>query len=81
MKVKDGLRLDGVLSVTRAIGGVQFKKSGLSAEPEVTRFKIHEDDSVLILATDGVLGGLSTNETVETVTRLIKKGYGYGDAA
>jgi protein phosphatase 1L len=38
MKVKDSLRLDGVLSVTRAIGGVHFKNSGLSAEPEVTRF-------------------------------------------
>jgi len=70
MKVKGGWRLDGVLSVSRAIGDVHFKKSGLSSEAEITRRSINPDDEFLVLMTDGLLQALTMKAVTDTIKKL-----------
>ena len=70
-----------MLSVSRAIGDIQFKKSGLSSEPDVTRFSIEEDDSLLVLTTDGLINCLGQENLVETVNQLFKKDGSYGNVS
>jgi serine/threonine protein phosphatase PrpC len=81
MKVRDGWRLDGVLSVSRAIGDLPFKNSGLSAEPEITRFDLEGNQETLILTTDGLLHSLSLKAITDSFTNLKTQGFSYGQIA
>lgn len=81
MKVRDGWRLDGVLSVSRAIGDLPFKKSGLSAEPEITRFDLEADQETLVLTTDGLLQSHSQKAITDSFMKLRAQGFSYGQIA
>jgi serine/threonine protein phosphatase PrpC len=59
LKVKNTYRVDGVLSVTRAIGDKDFKSSGVISEPEIKSLKIDHQDELMILATDGLFNTMS----------------------
>ena len=55
MTTKNGIqRVDGKLTVTRAIGDVDLKKFIIS-EPEITQMTIEEDDDLLVLSSDGIM--------------------------
>ena len=81
MKVRDGWRLDGVLSVSRAIGDLPFKNSGLSSEPEITRFNLEANQETLVLTTDGLLHSLSLKAITDSFTNLKAQGFSYGQIA
>lgn len=81
MKVKDGWRLDGVLAVSRSLGDSHFKKSGLSAEPEISRIEITPDDQFLLLATDGLISNQGMKKVTESILNLKTAGCGYGEIA
>lgn len=81
MKVRDGWRLDGVLSVSRAIGDLPFRKSGLSAEPEITRLDLEEDMDTLVLTSDGLLHSLSMKTITDSFMKLRAQGCSYGSIA
>lgn len=66
---KGTLRVAGKIQVTRALGDRKFIKYGLSAEPEITKFQLTEDDEYLLIATDGVWDFVS-NEV--TSTRMVQ---------
>ena len=52
---KNGIqRVDGELTVTRAIGDRDLKKFIIS-EPEITQMTIEEDDDLLVLSSDGIM--------------------------
>lgn len=47
------MRVDGVLSVTRAIGDIDYRGI-LSSEPEISSIQLTPQDQFLILSTDGI---------------------------
>lgn len=59
-------RVNGDLAVSRAIGD-QHLKPFVSAEPEVSTYKIQPEDQCLILATDGLWDEISSQEAVNQV--------------
>lgn len=73
-----GLRVMGVLNITRAIGDYHLKQYGITAIPEVKCFDISENDEFIIIASDGLWNNLSTedviNLTKETISRAIYRG-------
>eukprot|EP01065_Artemidia_motanka_P049925 TRINITY_DN8417_c5_g1_i1.p1 TRINITY_DN8417_c5_g1~~TRINITY_DN8417_c5_g1_i1.p1 ORF type:complete len:686 (+),score=137.15 TRINITY_DN8417_c5_g1_i1:64-2058(+) len=64
--VGGNLRVDGVVGVTRAIGG-RTCAMHLSHEPETGSVEITPDDDFAVLATDGVWDVLSPQEVLEFV--------------
>lgn len=47
--------VNGRLAMTRSLGDLDLKRSGVIAEPETKRIKLHHaDDSFLVLTTDGI---------------------------
>ncbi|XP_010085576.1 PREDICTED: protein phosphatase 1K, mitochondrial-like [Pterocles gutturalis] len=47
--------VNGRLAMTRSIGDLDLKNSGVIAEPETKRVQLHHaDDSFLVLTTDGI---------------------------
>ncbi|NXU73506.1 PPM1K phosphatase, partial [Oreotrochilus melanogaster] len=47
--------VNGRLAMTRSIGDLELKASGVIAEPETKRVQLHHaDDSFLVLTTDGI---------------------------
>jgi len=61
-------RVNGDLAVSRAIGD-QHLKPFVSAEPEVSTYKIQPEDQCLILATDGLWDEISSQEAVNQVVK------------
>lgn len=55
-------RLNGALSLSRAIGDVVFRPFGLIAEPDVEFFSITDDDEYLVLATDGLWDAMTDEQ-------------------
>lgn len=47
------MRVQGVLSVSRAIGDINYKEY-LISEPEISTIQINPQDQFLILSTDGL---------------------------
>lgn len=65
-------RVNGVLEMTRSIGDVELKKSGVTAEPDVRSLQIHHgSDAFLALTTDGVHGVLNNDEIVQIVSSCV----------
>ncbi|KAM5255559.1 protein phosphatase Mn(2+)-dependent 1K [Ctenodactylus gundi] len=55
--------VNGRLAMTRSIGDLDLKASGVIAEPETKRVKLqHADDSFLVLTTDGINFMVSSQE-------------------
>lgn len=42
------------LNVSRSIGDLLFRKSGVISDPDIKHFNLEEDDQILILASDGI---------------------------
>ena len=62
---KNGVpRVDGELTVTRAIGDLDLKKFIIS-EPEITQMTIEEGDDLLVLSSDGLMR-VFNHETLTT---------------
>ncbi|WOK99236.1 hypothetical protein Cni_G07948 [Canna indica] len=60
------VRVNGQLAVSRAIGDVTFKNSGVVSTPEVTDWQhITSNDSYLIVASDGIFEKLTMQEVCD----------------
>lgn len=77
--VEDGY-LNGVLSVTRALGDWDIKSQGndgapspLISNPEFTQLVLTEDDEFFILGCDGIWDVMSSQRAVNIVRRGLKK--------
>jgi len=62
------------LAMARSIGDHAVKSVGVTAEPVVSFHDINENDSFLILATDGVWEFISSTEAVKIVAKHLHKG-------
>ncbi|KAL1524090.1 hypothetical protein AB1Y20_019000 [Prymnesium parvum] len=65
-------RLNGVLSVSRALGDAPFKPALLSAEPDITVTRLSPHDRFVILASDGVWDVMSDDAAVSIVLRELQ---------
>ena len=75
--IDDGY-LNGVLSVTRALGDWDMKRpqgstSPLIAEPEFRQITLTEDDEFLIIGCDGIWDVLSSQQAVSLVRRGLRR--------
>lgn len=70
-----GWRVGSVgLAVTRSIGDHDMKQQGIIAEPEISQTEIHhEQDSFVILASDGVWDVLTGEELIQLVKETVKQ--------
>ena len=59
-------KVEGELSVTRAIGNEQLKHLVIS-EPEITHHTLGEEDSLLVLATDGLYKTYTDKQVCERI--------------
>lgn len=55
-------RVNGILAVSRSIGDVYLKRYGVIAEPEVGWHHLCATEVFLVVASDGIFEGLSTQE-------------------
>ncbi|KIJ54938.1 hypothetical protein M422DRAFT_153371, partial [Sphaerobolus stellatus SS14] len=75
-------RVNGNLALSRAIGDFEFKKNFslsperqiITADPDIIKHDITEEDEFLILACDGIWDCLSSQQVVDAVRRLIHDG-------
>ncbi|KAG2326072.1 hypothetical protein Bca4012_034797 [Brassica carinata] len=75
--VDDGY-LNGILSVTRALGDWDMKlprgsRSPLIAEPEIKQMRLTEEDEFLIMGCDGIWDVLTSQEAVSIVRRGLRR--------
>ncbi|KAK3160660.1 hypothetical protein QOZ80_1BG0062650 [Eleusine coracana subsp. coracana] len=75
--IEDGY-LNGVLSVTRALGDWDLKlpqgsQSPLIAEPEIQRITLTEDDEFLIIGCDGIWDVMTSQQAVTTVRKGLRR--------
>ena len=75
--VDDGY-LNGILSVTRALGDWDMKlprgsRSPLIAEPEIKQIRLTEEDEFLIMGCDGIWDVLTSQEAVSVVKRGLNR--------
>ncbi|KAL0595911.1 Protein phosphatase 1K, mitochondrial [Plecturocebus cupreus] len=62
--------VNGRLAMTRSIGDLDLKTSGVIAEPETKRIKLHHaDDSFLVLTTDGINFMVNSQEICDFVNQ------------
>jgi len=57
------------LSMARSLGDHKLAQFGVIAEPEITEHDICEEDTVMILASDGIWEFISSQEAVDIVTK------------
>ena len=62
------------LSVSRALGDLNAAPFGVIPHPQLTYHKVSPDDQYLVLATDGVWTFLESDEVMQTVHKMYKKG-------
>ncbi|KAF9592515.1 hypothetical protein IFM89_015209 [Coptis chinensis] len=67
-------RLQGRLEVSRAFGDRQFKKVGVSANPDVHSFDLTKREHFIILGCDGLWGVFGPSDAVDFVQKLLKEG-------
>ncbi|KAI3800883.1 hypothetical protein L1987_28982 [Smallanthus sonchifolius] len=75
--VDDGY-LNGVLSVSRALGDWDMKlprgsASSLISEPEIQQIILTEEDEFLIIGCDGIWDVMSSQQAVKLVTRGLRR--------
>lgn len=62
--------VNGRLAMTRSLGDLDLKASGVIAEPETKRIKLHHaDDSFLVLTTDGINFMVNSQEVCDFVNQ------------
>ncbi|XP_054544196.1 protein phosphatase 1K, mitochondrial isoform X1 [Talpa occidentalis] len=62
--------VNGRLAMTRSLGDLDLKASGVIAEPETKRIKLHHaDDSFLVLTTDGINFMVNSQEICDFVNQ------------
>ncbi|XP_058922836.1 protein phosphatase Mn(2+)-dependent 1K isoform X2 [Kogia breviceps] len=62
--------VNGRLAMTRSLGDLDLKTSGVIAEPETKRIKLHHaDDSFLVLTTDGINFMVNSQEICDFVNQ------------
>lgn len=71
------MRVQGVLSVSRAIGDISYKEY-ISSEPEISSIQISHQDQLLILSTDGLYKLYSKSYVANKVLELKQRGLSYG---
>lgn len=60
--------VNGRLAMTRSIGDVELKSSGVTAVPDINTYSIkHSRDGFLVLTTDGITNVLSDQEVVDHI--------------
>ena len=82
-------RVNGNLSLSRAIGDLQYKGNDslgrheqvVTAEPDVTKTELSDGDSFLLLACDGVWDVLTNQGAADVVSRQLAAGKTPGEAA
>ncbi|KFZ56427.1 hypothetical protein N321_09519 [Antrostomus carolinensis] len=63
--------VNGRLAMTRSIGDLDLKNSGVIAQPETKRVKLHHaDDSFLVLTTDGINFIVNSQEICDFIKHL-----------
>ncbi|EKE40497.1 protein phosphatase, putative [Entamoeba nuttalli P19] len=73
-------RVNGNLSLTRAIGDLQFKKGNdvnkyiISPIPEITTYELEGNEDFLVLACDGIWDVLSNEDVVSIIKEGIESG-------
>ncbi|KAG1349317.1 hypothetical protein G6F62_003619 [Rhizopus arrhizus] len=62
-------RIMGLLATSRAFGDAKLKKYGVSAEPDIVRYKVrkHNPAAFMVLITDGITSVLSDQEVIDIV--------------
>jgi len=68
------------LAMSRSIGDHVVNDVGVIAEPVVTKYELKEEDSFLVIATDGVWEFLSSQEVVDMVNHDLRQGLGSSEA-
>lgn len=69
----DGLlRVNGHLRVSRALGDLAFKSLGVTAKPQVTRFKLDGTEKYFMMATDGLFDVLQNERVGELLDTTVK---------
>jgi len=66
LPVGRSMRVEGVLSVSRAIGDIKYKKF-VTSDPDISEFQLRDDDEYLLLASDGVSKMLETARLHEAI--------------
>lgn len=69
----NGVRVMGLLAMTRAFGDHCLSNFGITAEPEITIIERENDDQFVILASDGLWDVVSDTEACELTTRCFKR--------
>ncbi|KAI7900429.1 phosphatase 2C-like domain-containing protein [Cokeromyces recurvatus] len=62
-------RIMGMLATSRAFGDAKLKRYGVSAEPDIVRYRIRKSNSAafIVLVTDGITSVMSDQEIVDLV--------------
>ncbi|KAI7895347.1 phosphatase 2C-like domain-containing protein [Mucor mucedo] len=62
-------RIMGMLATSRAFGDAKLKRYGVSAEPDIVRYRVHAKNpaAFLVLVTDGITSVMSDQEIVDFV--------------
>ena len=76
--MRNKLRVQGVLALTRSIGDVQYK-SYIINEPETQSYQLSPQDDLLILSSDGLFNCFTKESVVRKVLRLRSAGLSTGD--
>eukprot|EP01025_Chloroclados_australasicus_P029990 TRINITY_DN299_c0_g3_i1.p1 TRINITY_DN299_c0_g3~~TRINITY_DN299_c0_g3_i1.p1 ORF type:complete len:742 (-),score=61.22 TRINITY_DN299_c0_g3_i1:1314-3461(-) len=66
----NGVRVMGVLNMTRAIGDSQLKPY-ITSDPEITVLRRHADDQIIIMASDGLWDVFGNQEACNLALRCI----------
>jgi serine/threonine protein phosphatase PrpC len=63
-------RIMGMLATSRAFGDAKLKRYGVSAEPDIVRYKITKDNpaAFMVFVTDGITSVMSDQEVVDFVS-------------
>ena len=59
--------MNGKLAISRTFGDRDFKRFGVTAEPDIVRRELQEGDEYVILASDGVWDKLSNQNAMGVV--------------
>lgn len=73
-----GPRVMGVLGMTRAIGDTWLRPYGVIPEPDVVVLNRTPQDEVIVVASDGLWGSISSEEAVHIARRCLDRATGKG---
>lgn len=67
-------RIMGMLATSRAFGDAKLKRYGVSAEPDIVRYKITKENpaAFMVFVTDGITSVMSDQEVIDYVCKWIE---------